>query len=643
MLKVRFDGKMTHAIMQEERGASLRLLYQVKLAIMKREGPPPDELEAETMTGLKASNVKRQMQKTMERTNHLASSIKPRTKNGKDIRTSNQKMQDAHLIKFEVAQKNLNDTAFAQNDGEKDLIKMIQQRKRAENRNKLRENQDFMAEWEDEGRVNWKTNQKLRSDNIARQQYFEDREVNLYKANLNRELDEATSEMKNGVSDFDKNLQKLGIETNINIDDAIKRQQEKQGIPLGQIQNFSYPATMNKIKETKKQSDFAGKERERRRRKLAVDQQTTSANLDVKKTEERLVQKLLEQQKEEQNNAYANKRLIKCKAMVIAQRRSKALEIQAKRETRYKEMEEESKGETMHREAARKIQIEEQKVEYKGIRRETQKVKRSLNIEICSGVIDLIIDMADEVFDVTQNQPGKKLTKGQWREFSELFVDGKKCTLRNISKQSLNADEGSIADEEGALHIPSNLTAAAITESFSQEPALHDLYQFISNSGSFNLDMLKGDLIVHWGEQLNIEKFLLPGEGRLVHNEDLGKMLEGLYKQQDQAHKAGMRMTDVKIIDQSQMEEIKEVADVGDDEGFTGVIPSDLPLKLAILGRAFSGKKTIANMLVEKYGGEKNVRVFNMDEIIKEALDYITPKKVDEAIVDPKAKAKKGK
>ena len=91
------------------------------------------------------------------------------------------------------------------------------------------------------------------------------------------------------------------------------------------------------------------------------------------------------------------------------------------------------------------------------------------------------------------------------------------------------------------------------------------------------------------------------------------------------------------------MEEIKEVADVCDDDGFSGVIPSDLPLKLAILGRAFSGKKTIANMLVEKYGGEKNVRVFNMDEIIKEALDYITPKKVDEAVVDPKAKAKKGK
>lgn len=41
-----------------------------------------------------------------------------------------------------------------------------------------------------------------------------------------------------------------------------------------------------------------------------------------------LIQKLLNQQEEEQNNAYANKRLIKCKQMLTAQRRSKALEAQ---------------------------------------------------------------------------------------------------------------------------------------------------------------------------------------------------------------------------------------------------------------------------------------------------------------------------
>ena len=72
-------------------------------------------------------------------------------------------------------------------------------------------------------------------------------------------------------------------------------------------------------------------------------------------------------------------------------------------------------------------------------------------------------------------------------------------------------------------------------------------------------------------------------------------------------------------------------------------MPSELPFKLAILGRAFSGKKTIAKELQERYGGEKCIKIFNMDEIIKEALDYITPKKVDEATLEAAKKAKKGK
>lgn len=80
------------------------------------------------------------------------------------------------------------------------------------------------------------------------------------------------------------------------MDDAIKRMDEKKGIPPGQIQNFSYAATMNKIKETKKNADFAGKERERRRRKLMVDQATTQEKLDLSRNEELLIKRLLEQQ-----------------------------------------------------------------------------------------------------------------------------------------------------------------------------------------------------------------------------------------------------------------------------------------------------------------------------------------------------------
>lgn len=46
---------------------------------------------------------------------------------------------------------------------------------------------------------------------------------------------------------------------------------------------------MNKIKETKKNSDFAGRERDRRRRKMIVDQQNAQTKLDLEASEEALI------------------------------------------------------------------------------------------------------------------------------------------------------------------------------------------------------------------------------------------------------------------------------------------------------------------------------------------------------------------
>jgi hypothetical protein len=43
----------------------------------------------------------------------------------------------------------------------------------------------------------------------------------------------ATEEQINGFSDFEKNLQKLGIQQGISMEEAIKKQEEKRGIPPG--------------------------------------------------------------------------------------------------------------------------------------------------------------------------------------------------------------------------------------------------------------------------------------------------------------------------------------------------------------------------------------------------------------------------
>ncbi len=162
----------------------------------------------------------------------------------------------------------------------------LYQDQRHDNFRKMEENKQFMHDWEHEGKQKWKKNQQKRQETINRQKYFEDKEVEVFKKKLMKELDEATNELNGGIDEFERNLQKLGIEKNTNIEDAIKRMEEKKGVPPGQIQNFSYAATMNKIKEKKNVSEFAAKERDRRRRKMVVDQSKTQTDLDRKKNEE---------------------------------------------------------------------------------------------------------------------------------------------------------------------------------------------------------------------------------------------------------------------------------------------------------------------------------------------------------------------
>lgn len=165
----------------------------------------------------------------------------------------------------------------------------IQQTKRQDAMRKMHENRQFMQDWEKEGKQNWRHNQDVRAKEIARQRYFEEREIKLYKDDLYKKMQFHTEDMNQGIEEFHENMTRQGIEQNISIQDAIKRQEEKAGIPPGQIQNFSYAATMNKIKDTKNNNEFAGKERERRNRKMLVDQRKIQERLDAKKYEENLI------------------------------------------------------------------------------------------------------------------------------------------------------------------------------------------------------------------------------------------------------------------------------------------------------------------------------------------------------------------
>ena len=63
--------------------------------------------------------------------------------------------------------------------------------------------------------------------------------------------------------------------------------------------------------------------------------------------------------------------------------------------------------------------------------------KRAFNIEVCSEVIDLILDVADEVYDKQTVKKERKFGKNEWKEWMDIFVSNRKVSL-TINDQSVS-------------------------------------------------------------------------------------------------------------------------------------------------------------------------------------------------------------
>lgn len=275
--------------MSENPGSSLKLLTLMKMGF-DRHFSQSDK----TVTGLNQRVVDTKVKRVADLAVKLPEIHKQYGVVGPTFKGPKQKSVENKLLKYEVARANLEKKAEQDMLADRNMLMSIQQQKRQDAIKVLNENKQFMDDWQQTGTQNWRKNREVRASEIARAEFFDDREIQIYKDMLERELTYNSTDMRNGVVEFHENMRKLGIEENISIQDAVQRQEEKKGIPPGQIQNFSYAATMNKIKETKNANEFAGKERERRQRKMQVDQRRIQETLDEQRKEELLMQKLLQ-------------------------------------------------------------------------------------------------------------------------------------------------------------------------------------------------------------------------------------------------------------------------------------------------------------------------------------------------------------
>ena len=182
---------------------------------------------------------------------------------------------------------------------------------------------------------------------------------------------------------------------------------------------------MNKIKEKKNNLDFAVKERDRRRRKMMVDQAKTQGALEKQKMEGELIEKLLKQQQHEQKLAYLERRGHECKELIIESRRVKAERAEEKKREQIEELERIRNETAPELSAKHRAELAERKREHQALRMDEKYKRRSVNIEVCSEVVDLILDIANEAWDESQKTKNGKLNKPMWREWMAYFKNNK--------------------------------------------------------------------------------------------------------------------------------------------------------------------------------------------------------------------------
>jgi hypothetical protein len=289
-MKLKFESKLINQVMDEERGAALRLLFQIKL---NRD----EAFSQMTMTGLKSTMVDTRMKTTMRQEKIAkAKGLQPTVKSKK------LGLIETKLLRFEERKERLELKAIKEQQREDELVHQMLMDRRNQQIEQLKENTEFMNEWMRKGKKDWSKNKRVTLERIRKEEVLEkaltDQHINRIKKNMG----DATDDVIGGVDSFEKNLARMGIENEANLDALDDTKQQTKGKkPLG---GFSFPATMMKIQEKKIKGDGARKERDRRQRKLKVVQAQTQEQVKLKTREEELMEKFTLKTVEETNNSY---------------------------------------------------------------------------------------------------------------------------------------------------------------------------------------------------------------------------------------------------------------------------------------------------------------------------------------------------
>lgn len=630
-LGIKFSAAQGKAMMDGERGASLRLLYQLKMAterLLLSVDHVQDGDKQEKTGGLasvtKSIRIPRDKFDAHEK-GFFESRLRATSQNIKQMRI------DKLLKPFEE-EKHAQETLAMEMD-RIDQGRIMEQRdyNRKVLREKMKKNQSFLQEWHEKGIQAWEQNQRVKAVREGREVAFENRMVQRQSDARERVRGGAASEVRDGIDIFEKSLAKLGFihdrediqkatgdgsdsgeEMDNDADHLLsmttpaataKELLESLQQRLPSTEELEQEATLflQKIKESKHAGNVARKERERRRRRVLVEQQQEQDLLEEKKLEEVLIDKLLRESNEEKRIGYNVWKTQTYEEVIGSNRQLRQQEYASRRKKDQAEALERDQDLLLQMLGSAKDEQQRECVRYRALERGRLAERKARWSSECEGILELISSIAFAAAEQEQMCDDGEVDPTLWNDWMALFEDGlpvpplKHSAVVEGMWTSSREDDGVVGPE--SIYPVTALPPDG--DGTNAESILDDaeLRSYISGTGQWKSeDAEKFD--VNTEVTTTIE-----AEPPLSFAEHLEKTVD-----YEEGRPVNYRLGIV-------------VAALIDKEYALPPPPPppampEVPLRLIMTGKPFTGKKTLGMRLGENY----NLTMISLDDVVRECL-----------------------
>jgi hypothetical protein len=266
----------------------------------------------------------------------------------------------------------------------------------------MRANKEFVKQWNEKHLKAHEQNMETRRKRETHDLRFELTMQEKKQRKLNTNIDNNRNDMTKGISEFESTLQRLGKDSKTQEATTSKSESKKEKSTTSEERKLQTELDaknfIKRVKSKKEEETIARKDREQRRRRIALEQQRVFEQIEEKRRHEIVLNILIKKSKEEKALAHKLMETAKWKE-VMKEDRILREKQHAERRTKDKEEEEALLKEKIikdreERAARRAILLEKsQKMEQERMERKFQK-----HLGICEEISTQLVALALKVF-----------------------------------------------------------------------------------------------------------------------------------------------------------------------------------------------------------------------------------------------------